>query len=396
MQRSGLAQAGPAAGASIDQAGEQRSARIESVRALAALAVLAGHVYIAGSASPTDSWLDRLVLGGGFGVFLFFVLSGYLLFWPFARRDFGGGDEIDLRGYAINRALRILPLYYVVLVAVLLFQESGGSLKQWLLFGFFLENFDGETVGKVNGVLWSLVVELHFYALLPFLAAGLAWLSRGRLARAGLIVTGLGAVSLCVRLAEVSFPGGPQNQVVVLSMLTTFCFFAVGIGLALLRVRLEHERAAWLTGWRASGDLWLVAAVGCYALLALDYRFDVLVLLASGLVVGACVLPGVRAGALVRGLEWRPLAILGTASYSLYLWHTPIIFWLKTHGIESVGGLAVLGGGISILVALVSYRWVEAPFLRLRRRWTRSGPALLEDQERKAPAGGTAREAAAR
>src|SRR3954454_1054035 len=102
----------------VDQAGERRSARIESLRALAALGVLVGHAYGWAHGFGADiysSYLGRVLLSGGFGVFLFFALSGYLLFLPFARQSYGSGGPISLRRYAINRALRVLPLYYVVI-----------------------------------------------------------------------------------------------------------------------------------------------------------------------------------------------------------------------------------------------------------------------------------------
>jgi peptidoglycan/LPS O-acetylase OafA/YrhL len=98
----------------VDQAGELRSARIESLRAVAALAVYVGHVFGQANAydpaRTQDTFLDRALLGGGFGVYLFFALSGYLLFLPFARRDYAGGRAVDYRRYAQNRAVRILPL----------------------------------------------------------------------------------------------------------------------------------------------------------------------------------------------------------------------------------------------------------------------------------------------
>ena len=106
---------GADSGRTVSQAGEQRSARIESLRAIAALAVLAGHVIVV--AAPTevnDNLLYKLLFGGGLGVFFFFGLTGYLIFWPFAQRYFGEGDTVDLGRYAVNRLVRILPLYYAV------------------------------------------------------------------------------------------------------------------------------------------------------------------------------------------------------------------------------------------------------------------------------------------
>ena len=223
-------------GAEVTQAGELRSARIESLRAIAALGVLLGHECVVARGLRFDSYLDRVVLGGGFGVDLFFALTGYLLFWPFARRLFGGGPRVDLRRYALNRALRILPLYYVVVVVVLVLQEGGGTLGQWGRFLTFTESFSNGTLLRVDGVVWSLVVELHFYVLLPFLAWGLARLAGGSVARAALLLLALGAASLVVQAAFVGF-GTPRDPILAYALPARFVFFVPGMLLALLRVR---------------------------------------------------------------------------------------------------------------------------------------------------------------
>jgi peptidoglycan/LPS O-acetylase OafA/YrhL len=87
--------------------------------------------------------------------------------------------------------------------------------------------------------------------------------------------------------------------------------------------------------------------------------------------VAACVLP-LRPGRLVRALEWKPLAAVGVVSYSLYMWHFPLVVHLTSagHMLRSF----VLLVPLSLAVACVSYFAIEAPFLRLRRRWAPSAP----------------------
>ena len=87
--------------------------------------------------------------------------------------------------------------------------------------------------------------------------------------------------------------------------------------------------------------------------------------------MGACVLP-LRPARVLAALDWRPLATLGVASYSLYVWHLPIVdaLWKATHW--GYKPLFVLSLAICCAVALVSYRAIEAPFLALRRRWAPS------------------------
>ena len=66
------------------------------------------------------------------------------------------------------------------------------------------------------------------------------------------------------------------------------------------------------------------------------------------------------------------LALIGVASYSLYLWHLPLVDALARHQTRDLVPLAVAGFGLSLLAAAASYRLVEEPFLRLRRNWASS------------------------
>jgi peptidoglycan/LPS O-acetylase OafA/YrhL len=74
---------------------------------------------------------------------------------------------------------------------------------------------------------------------------------------------------------------------------------------------------------------------------------------------------------LARALDWRPLALVGVASYSLYLWHLPILDALTKHHGRG-GTVLAIGVVLSLVVAFASYWLIEAPFLRLRRRWSSS------------------------
>jgi peptidoglycan/LPS O-acetylase OafA/YrhL len=363
----------------IYQAGEARLASLESLRALAALAVLVAHVYGAAylwRSTVYANVLHRTIFGGGFAVFLFFALSGYLLYLPFARRHFADGNSIRLGRYLGNRAVRILPLYYAVLIVVLLTTQHGGTFDQWWRFAVFAESFSPHTVGTVDGPMWSLVVELHFYILLPALAAGIRYAARRSYARAGIVLAVLAVVSLAARIALVQHPAhhDPRWEY---SLPTTFLFFVSGLALALLRVRWDSGLPSWLSGLLSNGNTWLLASVPLWLLTFWRYDLDAVAAVASFLVVGAAGLP-LRRGRMVRCLDWRPLALLGTASYSLYLWHMPILQEVSGAGWSPRGFLPLLAilVPLCIVVALVSYTVIEEPFLRLRRSWSgRSRPS---------------------
>jgi peptidoglycan/LPS O-acetylase OafA/YrhL len=395
---------GPApADDTISQAGELRSARIESLRAVAALAVLFGHTFAFAVAFEGifEGLKNRLLLGGGLGVFLFFTLSGYLLFWPFARRAFGGGERIDLGRYARNRALRILPLYWFAVALLYLVQPNGAEAGDWWRFALFLQSYSGETVARLDSPMWSLAVEIQFYVLLPLIAWAVAAVARGSLRRGVLAVLALAGASFAVRLDQVllATPANDTGALGRYALPSLFFFFATGMLLALARLAWERRPPR---GLLARADLWLVASVPLWVLACWDYDLEPATAVASTLVVASCVLP-LRAGVLVRALGWKPLAALGVASYSLYIWHVPLLIWITgaeiafepTGASEFLGeprdfkGLLLLVTPIAIAVALVSYRLVEAPFLRLRRRWaapTAPKPGAVEPAAAAEPA----------
>jgi len=353
----------------VGQAGELRSASVESLRALAALGVLVGHVFatshVYADAHGTD---ERLIAGGSFAVYLFFALSGYLLYLPFAKRAFGSGGPIDLRRYAVNRALRILPLYYMALAVYLVARADGGTLEQWARFALFAENFSTTTVLTVNPVLWSLVIELHFYVLLPLLALVVARLASGSLTRAAVLVLVCAVASLTLRWLTLYDDPSP-SPLWRYSLPSCYMFFAVGMLLALLRLGWERGAPRWLAGPLVVPELWAGAAVLLWQRAALGGNQGYLLAPASFLLVGAFVLP-LRPTPITRALEWRPLAVVGVASYSLYMWHVLVIDELADRtGLDGFVPLLAVAFPLCVAVALLSYAVVERFFLRLRRRW---------------------------
>ncbi|MDX6583411.1 MAG: hypothetical protein QOI10_2595 [Solirubrobacterales bacterium] len=368
---------GAGSGRTVSQAGERRFTRIESLRAIAALGVLAGHIVLVAGSSNDDGVIYRVLFGGGLGVYFFFGLTGYLLFWPFAQRYFGDADPIDLKRYAANRALRILPLYYVVVITVLLFADHV-TAGVWARFLTFTETTSNLTAGQYVDVAWSLAVEVMFYALLPLLVYAVARVSRGSISRAAAILVALGALSFLCRVLNV-YEGHPAEPIWRFNLLATFVFFVPGMLLALARVTWERRGASIPTGWWSNAQLWFAISLAVWLpVLLISYHLDLLICAASFLAIGACVLaPG--DGPLLRVLDARPLVAIGVASYSLYLWHLPITRTLNhALGNPTPAELALVAVPASIAAALLSYRVIERPFLGLRRQWSESAAAQEE------------------
>ncbi|MCW2968246.1 MAG: acyltransferase, partial [Solirubrobacteraceae bacterium] len=152
---------------------------------------------------------------------------------------------------------------------------------------------------------------------------------------------------------------------------STFCFFAGGMSVALLRSAWEQRPPGFLRGPLGSPAVWLAAAAPLWILAAWQFKLELLCAPAGFLTVGAVVLP-LRPWRPLAVLDWRPIALLGVVSYSLYVWHWPLVTNLDGgKGLMPAGFKAVLVVLVPLCVAVaaVSYLLIERPALRLRRRW---------------------------
>jgi peptidoglycan/LPS O-acetylase OafA/YrhL len=380
-QRSADGATGPEHG-QIVQAGEVRSARIESLRAFAAFGVYTAHTW--GLATQYSVLVlanpfARLPFNGTLGVMMFFSLAGYLLFWPFVKQLFGTGERINLKQYALNRILRIVPLYLFAVTVLMILSGNASNTSWWLHYATLSANFDIPSLG-IDGPLWSVAVEMHYYLLLPLFAVLLGWICRRSIWKAAAVILILGMASLFFALAfvtpHVATPAGK-------SLLSKFYYFVPGMMVALLRAKWQRDGVPWwLRGPIASPDVWYVLAFAI--ILEQGFRANFFPTIdetnlnyfpentvAFFLMVGACVLP-LKRGFVTRVLELRFLAAFGTITYSFYVWHRPIVEAIAGRHTWFAPELYAITFPLILLVAFLSYNLVERPFLRLRRRWASS------------------------
>ena len=359
-----------------------RRPELDGLRGLAALAVLLFHVRLYTLDRPAATALTD---GAGFvfsqfrlGLVLFFVLSGYLLYGPWARAALDGGPAPRLARYVTRRASRVLPAYYLALAgAVLLLWSAAGTPgvrlpengELWT-FGLLLQNYFDGSLMKLDPPMWTLVVEVSFYAALPFVGWATLRLAPTRLAQAvtPLVLIAAG-VAYNAWLADL-----PPNSPLTLSKIlpAMLPYFGVGMLAAVLLHgrRVGRSAAAALLGagalllwfnvhWRTGAEHTLPAHV-------LRDLFA-----ATGF---AAMVAAVACPALARWVGARPLAALGTASYGLYLWHVPLILWLRSEGLLPSAILPALAIVLPLSLAFAAASWllVEQPALALERRASRS------------------------
>ncbi|HLI72039.1 MAG TPA: acyltransferase [Ktedonobacteraceae bacterium] len=161
----------------LRRAGKNNIAALDGVRAIAALLVVSVHVSdIVGV--PWDVNQDPLATAfayiGRTGVILFFVLSGFLLFMPYARAMILQEEWPSARKFYLRRIFRIWPGYYLTLIIMILWSNrkylEPAYWKQLGLFLTFFMDSTPQTWQQINGPFWTLATEWQFYMLLPLIA----------------------------------------------------------------------------------------------------------------------------------------------------------------------------------------------------------------------------------
>ena len=269
--------------------GNPRFPLLDSMRAIAALSIVAYHVAFFSRATEhgvSGALLSRL----GVGVTVFFVISGFVLYRPMVRARWDGEPPRPLRRLRAPAALRIVPAYWLALTVLAIYPGLLGVFTdQWWVYYGFMQIYSADTILKGIGPAWSLCTELLFYAALPFLAVALGRVWRGgrrRGVRAELaVLAALGLASLGFRAA---IELGDGASYLTQTILGTFDGFALGMALAVASVALadgrERPAAVRLVAARP-GVAWAIA-LACFAASAAIAGPDPAFLLGTGTPAG--------------------------------------------------------------------------------------------------------------
>ncbi len=343
------------------------------------------HGISLGTAATTPTLPMSFIIAGNTGVTLFFVLSGFLLSLPWLQHILNGQNKKpDNRRYYLARALRILPLYYAAIIVAIVASGNWESGLRAAVFGFV-----GFDIFPYSVVWWTLSTEVQFYLTLPLFFAMYCAGGKWRTLCVALLLAWLTAYVALVAINP--HPGQPLSFFLSKSLFARLPAFLAGIAAALfylkagahLRSRTQSTGVRWL-GLCALVVLFILLARVLQTVITmgdraaekawhLHHSYEAVLWAAIILLILIIRLP-MRA-LLVN----RLLAVTGKLSYSIYLNHVPILFYLVYTTRASIGAeayatstalyllpLAALIG--SLALSWCTYRYIELPFLRLKHR----------------------------
>lgn len=320
---------------------------VQGLRAVAVLAVMIYHV--------NNTWLPS----GFVGVDVFFVISGFIITSLIVERK----DNFDWKGFYWGRVKRIAPAYFLMLAVVALvsavlflpadFKFFRDSLKAAASFtsNSYFEGFGSYFAPSAHELpllhTWSLAIEMQLYLFLPVFMCFLPT----RCLKLAVVVLSIGLLAW----SEYRFFDKSESSV-YFSLLARFPEFMIGAFVALLAQKKHLPvRLASLMGF--GGALLLILS---FIVIDAQHFPGIWALVPC---IGTALLIAARHGPVSTLLAAKPMVWVGGISYSLYLWHWPILAIIRYYTGQyelQVVWLAVFGIG-SFVAAWLSYRWVELP-----------------------------------
>jgi len=308
---------------------------------------------------------------GGYGVFLFFVISGYLI-TRLLFQELNTNKSISLANFYKRRVFRLYPI--IIIYAILIVITSSIPLKSINYYEplsalFYFANYlcphyqiIGIEYQMPFKMFWSLSVEEHFYFVFPILFIIL----RGTPKRIAIFSIFVIIIVFALRAYYVLYmPSVLQGLYIY--MRTEFRADSIAYGVLLASLC----ELRWGRKILSFGDSWLTATICSFFILIIAIIPNLFqeifrdVLMGASIVMGmSAILFGNKFYLVAILLNFKPVSWIGKISYSLYIWHLPIHLLVQKF-IPNYWFISIVG---SVAIAAVSYYFIELPFIRLGRR----------------------------
>lgn len=341
---------------------------LDGIRAFAVLLVLISHAGFGH------------IVPGGFGVTLFFFLSGYLITYLLLK-EFKSHGKISKSNFFMRRSLRILPPLFLVLllfygVDYLLKNSFSydflGICSQIFFFHNYYEIFVGGDVLPGTGVLWSLAVEEHYYALFPFFFALIFSLNNRDPEKLFLQLLVLLVLLVLLLRCYLYFYLSTTGDRIYFSTDTRVdsILFGAIFSVLVYNKRIDGRSILCLRGYIGL-FVSLILVLASFLIRDDAFRWTLrFTVQGLALIIFFYYAVFYSASPIFRIFNWAPVQVIGVLSYTIYLVHAIFLHFLKEYmAMEEGLLLALCSFLLSFLLAFSMYIWVEKPFSAIKTKF---------------------------
>jgi peptidoglycan/LPS O-acetylase OafA/YrhL len=341
---------------------------LDGLRGLAIALVVWYHAWLVSGQGVAP--LNFVAEAGFLGVDLFFFISGFCLFYPYAKADRAGRKGPTTRRFFVRRAVKILPSYFLALAVFAVvyharFASPAEAAVQIASHLTFLHTLSPLTFGAISGPLWTIGVEVQFYLLFPLICP---FFRKRPVVAYGLLI----AFSELYRFV-VGHTGLGSTFLFINQLPAYLDVFGSGMFASYVFTTLGHPATA------RSRQLYTIGSIAAFAVViaalaevtAISRAADIYAAYdwvnAGRIAIGPlCVILALSTSFAVR--RWRSvvssrvLAFLSMISYNLYLWNLEIVVWYHQAGLQPLATF-VLGIATALLLATAITYAIERPIL---------------------------------